>query len=183
MKECACKLNYNEGISNTALLVEEELLSAELSPLSWLIMDAHGGDGRRCWLLMSYPFAPEFCEISLVGPNCSQLYTCKFPESCSCEISPLWNSFTLTLCTREWREAKNYFSNKSANKHGVRKTHYTCITFSMLYDHIERPLAIAIDSACLLLSENNQSIVYTHNIGLSLIRFLPHQNWPYLHIY
>ena len=51
------------------------------------------------------------------------------------------------------------------------------------YDHIERPLANAIDSACLILSESNQFIVYTHNIDLSLISFLPHQNLPYLNIY
>lgn len=124
-------------------------------------------------------------ETSLLGSitdNCNQSFTeHDFIEVMKSTFKSA--EYNLTLCTREWREAKNYFSNKSANKHGVRKTHYTCSTFSMLYDHIERPLAIAIDSACLLLSENNQFIVYTHNIGLSLIRFLPHQNWPYLHIY
>ncbi len=89
----------------------------------------------------------------------------------------------LTLCTREWREPKKDFTNKSASKHGVRSDHYIGSAFSMLYDLIERPPAIATDSAYLLLSKNNQFILYTHNIDLSLISFLPHQNWPYLHIY
>ena len=89
----------------------------------------------------------------------------------------------LTLCTPEWREAKKKFTNKSTNKHGVRPDHYIGSAFSMLCDQVERPLDVAIDSACLLLSESNQFIVYTHNIDLSLISFLPHQNRPYLHIY
>ena len=79
--------------------------------------------------------------------------------------------------------AKKKFTNKSANKHGVRKSHYTGSAFSMLYDHIERQLAIAIDSACLLLSENNQSIVYTRKIDISLISSLPQQKWPNSHIH
>ena len=79
--------------------------------------------------------------------------------------------------------AKKKFTNKSASNHGVRSDHYIGSTFSMLYENIDRPLAVANDSAYLILSENNQFIVYTHNFGLSLISFLPHQNWPYLHIY
>ncbi len=54
----------------------------------------------------------------------------------------------------------------------------------MKHDHIiERPLAFTNDSVCLILTENNQSIVCTHNFDLSLISFLPNQNWQYLHIY
>ncbi len=74
-------------------------------------------------------------------------------------------------------------TNKSANKHDVRPDHYIGSAFSMLYDHLERLLDLAMDSACLLLSKSNQFIVSTHNIDLSLISFLPHQNWANLHIY
>ena len=89
----------------------------------------------------------------------------------------------LTLCTPCGTQGKKKFTNKSANKHDVRPDHYIGSAFSMLCDHLQRLLDVAMVSACLLLSESNQFIVYTHNIDLSLISFLPHQNWPNLHIY
>ncbi len=91
----------------------------------------------------------------------------------------------LFLSMTDGQESGKKFTtyNKSASNHGVRSDHYIGSAFSMLYDRIERPIAIATDSACLILSENNQFIVYTHNIDLSLISFLPHQILLNLHIY
>ena len=62
-------------------------------------------------------------------------------------------------------------------------THCIGNTFSFKYSPIQRSLAIDIDSACFYYPGNNQSIVYTHYIGLSLIGSLPSQNRLYWHIH
>jgi hypothetical protein len=69
------------------------------------------------------------------------------------------------------RAKKNYVQN--THKMAQLNTHYIGNTFSFKYSPIQRSLAISIDSACFYYPGINQSIVYTHYIGLSLIGFLP----------
>jgi len=63
------------------------------------------------------------------------------------------------------------------------KTHYIGNTFSIQYSLFQLFLEQLADSACFYYSENNQYIVYTHYIELSLIGSLPRRNWHIWHIY
>ena len=89
----------------------------------------------------------------------------------------------LTLCAAQRHKAKKNPTYKTTYKMAQPKTHYIGDTFSIQYSLFQLFLEQRADSACFFYSENNQSIVYTHYINLSLIGSLPHRNRHILHLY